>query len=95
MKQKFFLPLTLAMLFSTATTWAHKIPIDHSDKVAGRQIQSIIQQFTNERGLLLEPNTATHKRHLPKSIKPEPPLGRVTPPLIFFNGLPRIFSETD
>ena len=95
MKQKFFLSLTLATLFSTATAWAHKIPIDHSDKVAGRQIQSIIQQFTNERGLLLEPNTATHKRRLPRSIKPEPPLGRVTPPLIFFNGLPRIFSETD
>ena len=94
MKQKFFLPLALAMLFSTAA-WAHKIPIDRSEKIAGRQIQSIIQQFTNERGLLLEPNTATHKRHLPKSIKPEPPLGRVTPPMIFFNGLPRIFSDTD
>ena len=53
MKQKFLLPLALAMLFSTAAVWAHKIPIDRSEKIAGRQIQSIIQQFTNERGLLL------------------------------------------
>jgi hypothetical protein len=95
MKQKSFLSLALVMLLPTAVIWAHKIPIDQSEKVAGRQIQSIIQQFTNERGLLLEPNTATHKRHLPKSIKPEPPLGRVTPPLIFFNGLPRILSESN
>ena len=55
MKQKFFLPLALAMLLPTAAAWAHKIPIDRSEKIAGRQIQSLIQQFTNERGLLLEP----------------------------------------
>ena len=58
MKQKFLLPLALAMLFSTAAVWAHKIPIDRSEKIAGRQIQSIIQQFTNERGLL--PVSYTH-----------------------------------
>ena len=60
MKQKFFLPFALAMLFATVVARAHKIPIDRSDKIAGRQIQRIIQQYTNERGLLLEPNTATH-----------------------------------
>lgn len=96
MMQKFLLSLPLVFCCWVAGAWAQDIQISptNEEENTGRQVQNLIQQITNQRGSLLVPNTATHQQNPAKTIYAEPPLGRLTPPPIFFGGLPRVVDKS-